>query len=194
MIDDLCDIAVAAIERALYDGVRTAPAVDELPVALQAPGVAFVTLERDGRLLGCVGGLEIRQPLGRDVAEHAIAAAFDDPRLPAISIADFEAMDVKVSVLTPSTPIAARSWEELRDAVRPGVDGVTITVGRQRATFLPSVWEKVPDADAFLDALWLKAGLRPRTWPHGLQAARYTATEHRAAGPRRYEPNAAPHN
>jgi AmmeMemoRadiSam system protein A len=198
MNDALCDIAVAAIQRALHDGVRTTPAVDDLPAALQAPGVSFVTLERDGRLLGCVGGLEIRQPLGRDVAVHAVAAAFDDPRLPAITIADFEAMDVKVSVLTSSTPIAARSWDELRDAVRPGVDGVTITAGRRRATFLPSVWEKVPDADAFLDALCLKAGLRPRTWPPGLRAARYTAIEHRAKGPRRYgpadKPEAAPRN
>jgi AmmeMemoRadiSam system protein A len=188
MADALCDIAIAAIERALQDGERIAPALDALPATLTAPGVSFVTLERDGRLLGCVGGLEVRHPLARDVAEHAVAAAFDDPRLPVISVDDFEAMSVKVSVLSQSTPIAARSFAELRDALNPGLDGVTITAGNRRATFLPSVWEKVPAPDEFLDALWLKAGLRPRTWPRGLRASRYTATEHCDAGPRSFGP------
>ena len=73
-------------------------------------------------------------------------------------------------------------------------DGVTITVGTRRATFLPSVWEKVPAPDEFLDALWLKAGLRPRTWPRGLQASRYTATEYFDAGPRSFGPGSAAHN
>ena len=186
MADTLCDIAIAAIERALQDGARTTPDLDSLPAPLTAPGVSFVTLERDGRLLGCVGGLEVRHPLARDVAEHAVAAAFDDPRLPAISIEDFEVMSVKVSVLSPSTAIAARSFAELRAALKPRIDGVTITAGTRRATFLPSVWEKVPAADEFLDALWLKAGLRPRTWPRGLRAARYTATEYYDAGPRSF--------
>jgi AmmeMemoRadiSam system protein A len=184
MADVLCEIAIAAIQRALEDGARTAPRLDALPAGLTAPGVSFVTLERDGRLLGCVGGLEVRHPLACDVAEHAIAAAFDDPRMPAISVDDFESMSVKVSVLSQSTPIAARSFAELRDALKPGIDGVTITAGNRRATFLPSVWEKVPVADEFLDALWLKAGLRPRTWPHGLRASRYTATEYCDPGPR----------
>lgn len=191
MADALCDIAIAAIERALRDGERTTPAPETLPPALTVPGVSFVTLERDGRLLGCVGGLEARHPLAFDVAEHAVAAAFDDPRLPAISVDDFEVMSVKVSVLSRSTPIAARSFAELRDALNPNVDGVTITTGNRRATFLPSVWEKVPARDEFLDALWLKAGLRPRTWPHGLRASRYTAAEHCDAGPRTFGPSTA---
>jgi len=188
MSDVLCDIAVATIARALHDGARTVPSLDGLPESLLEPGVTFVTLEREGRLLGCVGGLEVRQPLARDVAEHALAAAFDDPRLPAITIDDFQAMSVKVSVLSASTPIAARSFAELRDALRPGIDGLTITTGNRRATFLPSVWEKVRSPEEFLDALWLKAGLRPRIWPHGLRAERYTAAEHCQAGPRAFAP------
>jgi AmmeMemoRadiSam system protein A len=195
MADVLCEIAIAAIQRALEDGARTTPKLDALPAGLTAPGVSFVTLERDGRLLGCVGGLEVRHPLACDVAEHAIAAAFDDPRLPAISVADFEVMSVKVSVLSQSTPIASRSFAELHDALKPGVDGITITAGTRRATFLPSVWEKVSVPEEFLDALWLKAGLRPRTWPHGLRASRYAATEHADAGPRVFgSGSAAAHN
>lgn len=195
MSEMLCDIAIAAIERALHDGARVTPSLDALPAALTNPGVSFVTLERDGRLLGCVGGLEVRQPLARNVAEHAVAAAFDDPRVPAITVDDFEAMSVKVSVLSRSTPIAARSYAELRDAVRAGVDGVTIVTGRRRATFLPSVWEKVQTADEFLDALWVKGGLRPRTWPQGLRASRYRTTEYCEPGPRTFKRDRfAPHN
>jgi AmmeMemoRadiSam system protein A len=193
MTETLCDIAITAIHRTLLDGARTTPRLDALPAPLTAPGVSFVTLERDGRLLGCVGGLEVRRPLAHDVAEHAIAAAFDDPRLPAISVDDFEVMSVKVSVLSQSTPIAARLFAELRDALKPGVDGLIITAGNRRATFLPSVWEKVPAPDEFLDALWLKAGLRPRTWPQGLRAERYTATEHADPGPRSFGPRTSGH-
>jgi AmmeMemoRadiSam system protein A len=184
-VSELCDIAIAAINTALVDGVRCLPRADELTGRLGEPAATFVTLEREGRLLGCVGTLDAHQPLGVDVAEHALAAAFDDPRVPPVTIDDLPVMSVKVSVLSPPSLIAARSFGELRAAVRPGVDGITVEVDRRhRATLLPSVWEKVPDVEEFLDALWLKAGLRPRTWPRGIEVSRYTTTEECDPGPR----------
>jgi AmmeMemoRadiSam system protein A len=186
MSPTLTEIAVAAIAATLSDGTRVPPQLGGLAPELLADGASFVTLERDGRLLGCIGSLEPRQPLALDVADHARAAAFDDPRLPPINIDDFEHMAVKVAVLSPSTPVAARDFAELRAAVRPGVDGITIDAGRHRATFLPSVWAKVRDTDDFLDALWLKAGLRPRSWPGGMTVTRYTTSEVVDPGPRRY--------
>lgn len=184
-MSELCGIAVATITTALVDGVRCIPRVEDLSGRLAAPAATFVTLERNSRLLGCVGTLDARLPLAIDVAEHALAAAFDDPRVPAVTHDDLAEMSVKVSVLSASSPIPARSFDESRAVVRPGVDGVTVEHGRaHRATLLPSVWEKVADVDEFLDALWLKAGLRPRTWPPGIRVSRYTTTEEYDAGPR----------
>lgn len=184
-MSELCEIAIASITTALVDGVRCLPRAGDLTGRLAEPAATFVTLERDGRLLGCVGTLEAHQPLAIDVADHALAAAFDDPRVPPVTIDDLPTMSVKVSVLSPSSPIAARTFGELRAAIRPGIDGITIAAdGRHRATLLPSVWEKVPDVDEFLDALSLKAGLRPRTWPPGVLVSRYTTAEECDPGPR----------
>jgi AmmeMemoRadiSam system protein A len=180
----LCAIAVDTIAVALTDGVRRVPSLAGLPAELVAPGATFVTLERDGDLLGCVGALEARQPLAVDVAEHALAAAFDDPRLPALTRSDFPAMSIKVSVLSISAPLAAASYDELRACVRPRRDGLTVEVGLRRATLLPSVWPKVRDTDEFLTALWLKAGLRPAEWPRGIVVSRYTTNEECDPGPR----------
>ncbi len=117
--------------------------------------------------------------------EHALAAAFDDPRLPPLTADDFPQMSVKVSVLSPSEPLSVPSFDALRGAVRPGVDGLTVEVDHgYRATLLPSVWAKVGERDDFLDALWLKAGLRPRTWPPSIRVSRYTSFEECDPGPR----------
>ena len=182
--EQLCAIAVDAIAQTMCEGTRVVPDIDALDDDLRAPGTTFVTLERDERLLGCVGALEPRAPLAIDVADHARAAAFDDPRVPPITVDDFEAMSVKVSVLSPSAPLPVRTATALRATLRPGVDGVTIEDGTRRATFLPSVWTKVTDVDDFLGALWLKAGLRPGTWPDGLRVSRYTTVEYTDPGPR----------
>ena len=183
-MSDLCAIAVDVIAIALTEGERRVPALAGLPPELVAPGATFVTLERDGDLLGCVGALEARQPLAVDVAEHALAAAFDDPRLPALTRSDFPEMSVKVSVLSPSARMGAGSYDDVRSSVRPEIDGLTIEVGPRRATLLPSVWPKVRDADEFLGALWSKAGLRPGSWPRGIVVSRYTTTEESDPGPR----------
>jgi AmmeMemoRadiSam system protein A len=187
MRNHLTVIAIGAIATTMRDGTRDAPGLTGLPAELIEPGASFVTLERDSRLLGCIGTLEPRRPLAIDIAEHARGAAFDDPRVPPITADDFERMTVKVSVLSPSVAISARDFAELTRAVRNGVDGLTVQAGTRRATFLPSVWAKVRDVDDFLDALWLKAGLRPRSWPPGLRVSRYTTVEVTDSGPRAFE-------
>jgi AmmeMemoRadiSam system protein A len=182
----LCDIALDAIAHALNGGKRRTPVLTGLDPALCELAATFVTLERSGRLLGCVGTLRAHQPLAVDVAEHALAAAFDDPRVPAVTRDDFPEMSVKVSVLSSSTPVDACSFDELRSRVRPALDGLTVETGETyRATLLPSVWTKVRDRDEFLAALWSKAGLRARAWPAGVRVFRYTAVEECDSGPRR---------
>jgi AmmeMemoRadiSam system protein A len=148
------------------------------------PGATFVTLERNGDLLGCVGALEPAEPLYLDVVRHAVAAAFSDPRLPSVTVEDFTAMSIKVSCLGPLEPVDAAGLVELGGLVRAGVDGLLVQVRGRRGTLLPSVWRELPEVDDFLTVLWRKAGLLPGTWPFGLQVSRYRTVEFVGAGPR----------
>ena len=173
----LLGIAREAVSRGL-DGERGwLPAHDLLPASLVQPTASFVTLRRDVELLGCIGSLEPRRALSDDVATNAWSAAFADPRLPAVTEADFGHLTVHVSVLGPLEPIAASSLAELARSIRPDTDGVLVVAGRRRGTFLPSVWRNVADTDEFFGLLWQKAGLRPGAWPRSLRAFRYQTAE-----------------
>jgi uncharacterized protein len=182
----LLDAAVAAIAEVLRE--RSRPAVDPagFPQRLREPGASFVTLRREERLLGCIGALEPYQPLGVDVVEHAVAAAFADPRFPGIDVDDFEHMSVEISVLGPQVPLPAATYEGLRRAVRPGVDGLVVSSPGHRATFLPSVWQHVRDVDDFCALLWRKAGLVPGEWPAGIRLSTYRVQEFEQPGPRAF--------
>lgn len=177
--------AEAAVRGVLERGVVELPAPGEHPPSLRAAAATFVTLERDGDLLGCIGSLEPTRPLVVDVAHNAIAAAFADPRLPALTVDDFEAMYVKISILTCPEPITAASYAEVAAGIEPGRDGVLVEAGRHRATLLPSVWSKVQDAEVFVDLLWRKAGLVPGSFPRDASVSVYRAREIHAPGPRR---------
>jgi uncharacterized protein len=170
------DLAVTSIRHGL-SGTRWLPRVPDLPVGLQVDGAAFVTLRIGPALRGCIGSLEARQPLGIDIARHATDAAFSDPRFPPLTAVELEPLHVEVSVLGAMEPLAADTWAELEHLVRPGVDGLLVESRWHRGTFLPSVWAQLPDPEAFLVALWRKAGLVPREWPVDLVVSRYTTEE-----------------
>jgi len=177
-------IAANTIARALLTGARRIPEVGELTPRLRQPGASFVTLRRDSMLLGCIGALEPYQPIGLDVAEHALAAAFDDPRVPPIESEDFEQMTVEISVLGALHELSVVDHEELAGALRMGKDGLLVVAPGHRATFLPSVWESVSDVDEFLAMLWRKAGLWPREWPTSIRVFSYEVDEFADPGPR----------
>jgi AmmeMemoRadiSam system protein A len=155
---------------------RDARPPDEHP-ALHSHAATFVTLKWAGDLRGCIGSLEPRRPLGVDVRENAIAAAFRDPRFPPLSAREFDATSIEVSVLTRDEPVTAAGEEELITRLRPGVDGVIVQHGANRATFLPQVWDTIADPRAFLRALKRKAGLREDFWSPTLNVYRYTVTK-----------------
>jgi AmmeMemoRadiSam system protein A len=180
----LLDIATIAVHDALVTGRAVVPDANVYEPPLREPRATFVTLERDGDLLGCIGTLEPVRPLVTDVAHNALAAAFADPRLPAVTPRDYAAMSVKVSVLSVPKPMPVSSHADVIAAVRPGVDGLLLEAGRHRSTLLPSVWPKVRDVHEFLDVLWRKAGLTPGAWPAGTTVSRYTTEEFGDAGPR----------
>lgn len=183
--DRLLEIAVDAVRSRLAGGDDAIPKVVDLAdPALTVAAASFVTLQRDGALLGCIGSLAADEPLAVGVAKHALGAAFSDPRLPAVTTDDYTAMSVKVSVLSDLEPMTVESFDELVPAVRPGIDGLLVTAGSRRATLLPSVWEDLPNPARFLDALWAKAGLARGAWPPGLTVARYETEEFGDPGPR----------
>ncbi|MCM8623784.1 MAG: AmmeMemoRadiSam system protein A [Candidatus Accumulibacter sp.] len=149
-----------------------ARAVDPLP-ELAEPAATFVTLTQDGRLRGCIGSLEAHRPLATDVAENAVAAAFLDTRFAPLSQAEFVRTCVEVSLLTPAEPFAVVDEADALARLRPGIDGLIVSYGRRRATFLPQVWESLPEPRQFLAQLKLKAGLPADFWHQQLVLARY---------------------
>jgi AmmeMemoRadiSam system protein A len=157
--EQMLDLASGAISQALATGRAEVP--ENLPEYLREPGCAFVTLRRDGSLLGCIGALEPYQGLGRDIVEHAVAAAFDDPRFEPLR--DIRGVHLEISVLGPLQPFPATSYDDVVSRL-PRVGAVVAAQGR-RGTFLPSVWEQLPTGEMFVAGLWRKAGLRPGTWP-----------------------------
>ncbi len=161
----LLRLARESIERA----VRGAPLPDvdlaSLPARLAEPGVCFVTLTtRAGELRGCIGALEAHQPLVRDVCEHAAAAALDDYRFSPVTADEVPDLLIEISRLTPPLPLHYEQPEELAQRLHPMQDGVVLRDGAHRATFLPQVWEKIPDPPAFLSHLCQKMGSPANLW------------------------------
>lgn len=134
-----------------------------MPARLMEAGASFVTLTIDGGLRGCIGALEAYQPLAEDVREHAVAAALDDSRFAPVSEGELRAIRIEVSRLTRPIPLAYT--DDLLSKLRPGVDGVILRAGfGRRATFLPQVWEKIPDPAEFLSHLCAKMGVGENAW------------------------------
>ena len=140
---------------------------------LQTIGATFVTLNINGQLRGCIGTLEAHQPLITDVSEHAFAAAFEDPRFPAVAEHEIDQLEISISILTPSEPVNFISEKDLLTQLRPGVDGLIFQSGFHKATFLPAVWEQLKQPEDFLNHLKLKAGLNENDWPADVRISRY---------------------
>lgn len=142
--------------------------------SLQQHRATFVTLHLHHQLRGCIGTLEAHQPLIKDVADHAYAAAFEDPRFPAVTNRELSLLDIHISILTPPIPMTFTSEEDLLRQIQPGVDGLILQSGVHRGTFLPSVWEQLPEPEQFLKHLKMKAGLAGNYWSHDVKVSRYT--------------------
>jgi AmmeMemoRadiSam system protein A len=156
--------------QALELGVRgeKLPPLDikSLTPRLHMDGASFVTLTERGNLRGCIGALEAYQPLAEDVREHAVAAALNDYRFPPVQSGELNGIRIEVSRLTAPVPLDYSSAADLLTKLRPGLDGVILRDGSRRATFLPQVWEKLPEVEDFLDNLCHKMGAAPDLWRH----------------------------
>ncbi|RSX49011.1 AmmeMemoRadiSam system protein B [Bifidobacterium callimiconis] len=180
-------IALARLSLRRYLGIEDPDDVDPQTIVdehdwLREPGASFVTLTEGGRLRGCIGTLEAYRPLGRDIADHAIDAASRDPRFRPITASEYPLLDVEVSVLGKPEPMRATSRDELESELRPGEDGLIINDGRgHRATFLPQVWDDLPDPHDFVSHLLAKSGLpSTTTWTGSrIQCHRYSVTAYK---------------
>jgi AmmeMemoRadiSam system protein B/AmmeMemoRadiSam system protein A len=168
----LLAIARGAIESHLLE--KPAPQFD-LPWLGQA-GATFITLTKNGALRGCIGSLQAGRPLGEDVAQNALAAALRDPRFPALTREEWPEVKVEVSLLSAPKPMRFADEADLLAQVRPGEDGLILECDGRRATFLPQVWESLPDKRIFFRELMKKAGL-----PADARLGRCKVSRYRAA-------------
>lgn len=159
----LLSLARQAIMAALSGQSVESLAVDA-PKSIMVSGASFVTLTKHGALRGCIGALKAYQPLMQDVCEHAVAAALEDYRFRPVKKAEMDQIEIEISCLTEAQPLAYTDSDDLIIKLRPGIDGVILKDGLRQATFLPQVWEQLPDPKEFLSHLCSKMGARVDAW------------------------------
>lgn len=161
---ELLRLARRFLEAAVRGEPRPALILSELPPELREYGASFVTLTQHGELRGCIGALEAYQSLAEDVAEHAVAAGMQDYRFPPVRPCELAEIKIEISRLTPPENLEYLDDQDLLLKLCPGVDGVVLQDGWRRSTFLPQVWEKLPDPKQFLSHLCQKMGAASNTW------------------------------
>ena len=163
----LLRLAREALERGVKGEVLPPLDLSSLPLPLREEGSSFVTITSEGQLRGCIGALDAYQPLAEDVREHAVGAALKDPRFPPVKEEELGGIQIEISRLTRPLPLVYTDADDLLAKLHPHVDGVILRQGSyHRATFLPQVWEKIPQPAEFLNNLCYKMGMEPDGWRH----------------------------
>ncbi len=169
----LLTAAKASIQHGLNAGCALMFNLAEYPQVLSECKATFVTLKLDQQLRGCIGRLEATLPLIEDVAENAFLAAFQDPRFTPVTMDEFAELDIHISLLTAPVLMSFSSEQDLMSQLQPNVDGLILVEGSRKGTFLPSVWEQLPEPEQFLCHLKQKAGLSVAYWSDTLNVYRY---------------------
>jgi uncharacterized protein len=172
----LMELAKNSIEHGLQTGLPLKINLGAYPAVLTEPRATFVTLRKNNpttALRGCIGVLEAFRPLAEDIAENAFSAAFKDPRFPPLEAHELDYLKIHLSILTPAEPVLFNSEQDLLLQLQPGVDGLILKEGYRHGTFLPSVWESLPEPEQFLLNLKQKAGLPSDYWSPTIQIYRY---------------------
>ena len=173
---ELLRLARGSIEHGLVHRGPLPINCDELPRVLTEPAATFTTLHLEGKLRGCCGTLEAARPLAEDVTYSAFRAAFRDVRFEPVGKHELDAIGLEVSVLSPLESIPFSNEADVLSRLTPGVDGLVIVADGRRATFLPKVWEMLPDPRQFLIALKAKCGLAEDYWSERVEFQRYQTT------------------
>ncbi len=170
----LLTIAKNSISHGLQQHQPLQIAISNYPAQLQQHRACFVTLHLLGALRGCIGSLQANQPLILDVAANAFNAAFRDPRFSPVTPVEAPRLAMDISVLSQPQPMHFSSEANLLQQIRPGIDGLILSERGHRGTFLPTVWEELPDPADFLNNLKSKAGLPTNYWSDTLTVENYT--------------------
>ena len=170
----LLSLARESIGAGLSTRTRIPFSASAIDVGLEVPRATFVTLRIEGQLRGCCGSLEAQQSVAEDVWRNAWASAFSDPRFPPLSADEYPRCDLHVSVLSELEPLIVSDEAQLLRELQPGVDGLLLKAGMSQATFLPAVWQQLPNPGEFVRQLKLKAGWRSDSWPADARVYRYT--------------------
>jgi AmmeMemoRadiSam system protein B/AmmeMemoRadiSam system protein A len=149
--------------------------LSSFPEELRDNGACFVTLNKDGKLRGCIGSIQAHRPLLTDVAENACKAAFQDTRFPNLTADELDQSDITmhISVLSPQVPMTFTDEADLVSQIRPNIDGLILQDKGKRGVFLPAVWESLPEPQQFFTHLKRKAGLPLDHWSGTVQVWRY---------------------
>lgn len=169
----LLKLAATVVSKAAYQGERTTVNIADYSGVLVEQRACFVTLTINHRLRGCIGSLRAVEPLVASVAHNAYAAAMTDPRFPAVTSSELDTLSYEISVLTPPEPMPVKSEEDLLRDIRPGIDGIILEGEGCGSTYLPSVWEQLPEPGEFIRQLKLKAGLPADYWSSSMTIQRY---------------------
>ncbi len=137
---------------------------DSLSPAVYEDRGCFVTLHQNRELRGCIGTIEPTRSLIENVSENAANAAFEDPRFPAVTFDEFTSIDIEISVLSLPVALAFKDGEDLKRQLQPGIHGVILSRGWKRSTFLPQVWDQLPEKEIFLRHLCRKGGMDGDCW------------------------------
>ncbi len=173
----LLRIARDSIAQALGMTLSTNKTLIQKKPWLQEKGACFITLTQHGQLRGCIGTLQATRSLFDDVQANAKAAAFNDPRFKPLSIEEFNETQVEVSLLSTTQNMQFSSEQEALAQLQPDIDGIVFEYGSYRSTFLPQVWQQLPDSQQFMAHLKQKAGLPTDFWDDEVKLSRYTVTK-----------------
>jgi MEMO1 family protein len=172
------EILIPIARSAIGDIFGLEYATDESHLFLREHGATFVTLNRNGRLRGCIGSLQAHRPLLVDLKANAKAAAFLDPRFEPLTQTEFATTRVEVSLLSAAETLSVSSEADALEKIRPGIDGLILQHADRRATFLPQVWENITEPPEFMRQLKLKAGLDASFWAPDVKLSRYTVVKY----------------
>lgn len=169
----MLQLARASIAYGLQHGQALPLTLNDYDDTLQQPGACFVTLNKHQQLRGCIGSLQAHRPLVEDISQQAYAAAFRDPRFSPLAEDELPELQLEISILSPLQAMQFDSEQHLLAQIRPHIDGLLLQDGLHKGTFLPLVWQKLPDKQRFWQQLKRKAGLPDDHWSDSLQCFKY---------------------
>jgi AmmeMemoRadiSam system protein A len=170
----LLNVAHASINEGLIKRKPLQIKVLDHSEELQQIRACFVTLEKKTALRGCIGSLQAHRPLIEDVSLNAFSAAFHDPRFVSLTKEEYKQISIHISILTRPKLMQFNSEADLLRQIRPGIDGLILSIDGHCGTFLPSVWEQLPTVELFFMHLKNKAGLPSNYWSDAIRVERYT--------------------